>query len=86
MAIALHAWDHTRAQKGIFLSFLQFFGNFGIFGKIGFLPYLMAPGVPGPLKSCSGSKNTPGDLSTASDRKIFIDFHGFWLIFAVFCL
>ena len=32
------------------------------------------PGAPGPLKSCSASKNTLGDLSTASDRKIFIDF------------
>ena len=38
------------------------------------MPYLIDPGAPGPLKSCSGSKNTPGDLSTASDRRIFIDF------------
>ena len=34
----------------------------------------MAPGVPGALKSYAGSKNTPGDLSTASDRRIFTDF------------
>ncbi len=38
------------------------------------MAYLIAPGVPGPLESYSGSKNTPGDLSTASDRRIFIDF------------
>ena len=44
-----------------------------------FLAYLIAPGVPGPLKSNSASKNTPRDLSTASDRRIFID----W---TVFCL
>ena len=50
------------------------FYNFLIFQKIGFLAYLIAPGVPGALKSNSASKNTPGDLSTASDREIFIDF------------
>ena len=38
------------------------------------MAYLIAPGVPGALESYSGSKNTPGDLSTASDRRIFIDF------------
>ena len=27
----------------------------------------MAPGVPGPLKSNSASKNTPGDLSRAPE-------------------
>ena len=64
----------------------QFFGIFGIFDNLGFLPYLGVPGVPGPLKSGSGSKNTPGDLSRASDRKIFIDFHGIWFIFIVFRL
>ena len=37
-----------------------------------FFRYLIAPGVPGPLKSNSVSKNTPGDLSTASDRE-FVD-------------
>ena len=37
------------------------------------MAYLIAPGVPGPLKFNAGSKNTPGDLSTASDRRIFID-------------
>ena len=42
--------------------------------KKGFLAYLIAPGVPGPLKSNSASKNTPGDLSTASDRTFVIDF------------
>ena len=41
---------------------------------MGFLACLIAPGVPGPLKSYAGSKNTLGDLSTASDRKNFIDF------------
>ena len=38
------------------------------------MAYLIAPGALGPLKSYSASKNTPGDLSTASDRRIFIDF------------
>ena len=60
-------------KKGYILYFLQFFGNFVIFWKIGFLAYLIAPGVLGPLEPCSESKNTPGDLSTASDRKVFID-------------
>ena len=64
------------------LSFLIFknyicFWNFRIFQKIGFLAYLIAPGVPGPLKSNSASKSTSGDLSTASDHKFFIDFHWF---------
>ena len=66
-------------QKGIFFTFFAIFGIFRIFQKIGFLAYLIAPGIPGPLKSNSASKNTPGDLSTASDRRIFID----W---TVFCL
>ena len=38
------------------------------------MAYLIAPGVLGPSESCSGSKNTPGDLSRASDRRIFTDF------------
>ena len=45
-----------------------------IFKKIGVLACLIVPGVPGALESWSASKNTPGDLSTASDRRIFIDF------------
>ena len=57
-----------------FYNFFAIFKNFRIFQKIGFLVYLIAPGVPEPLKSNSASKNTPGDLSTASDRGIFIDF------------
>ena len=56
------------------MGFFANFYNFGIFDNLGFLAYLGVPGVPGPLKCCSGSENTPGDLSTASDRKIFIDF------------
>ena len=52
-------------------NFLEFWD----FSKNRFLAYLIAPGVPGPLKSYSASKNTPGDLSTASDRRIFIDIH-----------
>ena len=57
---------------------------FRIFQKIGFLAYFIAPGVPGPLKSNSASKNTPRDLSTASDRGFFIDFRGFFIYFLVF--
>ena len=48
-----------------------------------FLAYLIAPGVPGPLKSNSASKNTPGDLSTASDRGIFNDFRMLDLCFVI---
>ena len=51
--------------------------------KIGFLTYLIAPGAPGPLESYSASKNTLGDLSTASDRGIFIDFRMLDLCFVV---
>ena len=62
------------SPKRDFLQFFAIFGNFWIFQKIGFLAYLIAPGVPGPLKSNLASENDPGDLSTASDRGIFIDF------------
>ena len=53
------------------LYFLQFLG---FFGNLGFFAHLIAPGVPGPLESYAASKNIPGDLSRASDRRIFIDF------------
>ena len=51
---------------------MRFFIIFLIFQKIGFLAYLIAPEVPGPLKSNSASKNIPGDLSTASDHEIYL--------------
>ena len=44
------------------------------------MAYLIAPGVPGPLKSCSASKNTPGDLST-SKKFNFFDFFNFFFSF-----
>ena len=60
------AWFWARGTPGP--------GNFRIFQKICFLAYLITPGVPGPLESNAASKNTPGELSTASDRELFIDF------------
>ena len=70
-------------KKGIFYIFCHFLEILGFFGKIGFLGCLIAPGVLGPLESYSGLKNTPGDLSTASDRGIFIDFRMLDLCFVI---
>ena len=42
-------------RRGGAADFLAIFGNFGIFDNLGFLAYLGVPGVPGPLKSGSGS-------------------------------
>ena len=50
-----------------------------VFQKMSFLAYLIASGVPGPSKSNSASKNIPRDLTTASDRRVFID----WTIFCL---
>ena len=78
------AMEREQYEKSYFFQFFEIFGFFWFLQKIGFLAYLIAPEVPGPLKSNSASKNTPGDLSTASHREIIIDFRWFLLILMIY--